>query len=182
MESAVDQKTKALTALYEKYRCEHPTTKLRLRTVRGGATQRVLQCVTCGEATSRAFSKQEAQEMNGGNEPPAFDDALLRNWKERYNAETQQIIGRYKTRSAYERAEFFRWYDKYLKSSKWKEKREKVLLRAQGVCEGCRETAASEVHHLTYRNVGDELLFQLVAVCNSCHKRLHDSEDEFPES
>jgi len=182
MESAVDQKTKALTALFERYRCDHPNTEFRLRTVRGGATQRVFQCLTCGEATTRAYSKQQAHEITSNTEPPPFDDDLLRERKEKYQTETQQIIGRYKTRSAFERAEFFRWYGEYLKSPAWKAKREKVILRAQGLCEGCRDAPASEVHHLNYHNVGDELLFQLVAVCKSCHHRLHEGGDELGES
>jgi 5-methylcytosine-specific restriction endonuclease McrA len=30
------------------------------------------------------------------------------------------------------------------------------------------------VHHHTYANVGDELMWQLVAVCRECHQKFHD--------
>lgn len=35
------------------------------------------------------------------------------------------------------------------------------------------------MHHLTYRHAKREFLFELVAVCQSCHSRLH--EDNAPD-
>ena len=64
-------------------------------------------------------------------------------------------------------------YNKYLSSDVWKRRREKVILRAGGVCEGCLTAPASEVHHLTYRNIYREFAFELVALCRSCHARAH---------
>jgi hypothetical protein len=61
-----------------------------------------------------------------------------------------------------------RWradYEAYLLSPEWDDKRALVLKRARGICEGCGEVPATEVHHLTYTHVGNELLWQLVAVC-----------------
>ena len=40
------------------------------------------------------------------------------------------------------------------------------------MCEGCGVRRAAQVHHLTYEHVGDELLFELVAVCGQCHDRI----------
>lgn len=40
------------------------------------------------------------------------------------------------------------------------------------LCEGCGKARATQVHHKTYRNLGDEFLFELVALCDACHKRL----------
>lgn len=62
------------------------------------------------------------------------------------------------------------WYDCYLESPEWKRRRDLVMERAGGRCEGCRENSATQVHHLTYENVGHELLWELVAVCRGCHK------------
>ena len=50
--------------------------------------------------------------------------------------------------------------------------------RAQGLCEGCRRRPATEVHHLTYEHVGDELLWELKAVCDHCHRRCHPESQE----
>jgi 5-methylcytosine-specific restriction endonuclease McrA len=46
------------------------------------------------------------------------------------------------------------------------------------MCEGCGDEKAQEVHHKTYKNVGDEFLFELVALCNTCHDRYHKIEGE----
>jgi 5-methylcytosine-specific restriction endonuclease McrA len=51
--------------------------------------------------------------------------------------------------------------------------RAKVIKRAGGICEGCLTCAATDVHHLTYRNLFAEFMFQLVALCRGCHDRVH---------
>jgi hypothetical protein len=83
----------------------------------------------------------------------------------------------YDRRSEYDQTEFFRWYDEYLESPEWDERRSRVLSRARGVCEGCRKEPATQVHHLTYERVGREMLFDLAAVCRDCHDCIHGHED-----
>ncbi len=68
------------------------------------------------------------------------------------------------------------WHDAYtgyLKGAQWDNRRRLVLKRANGLCEGCRNQPATQVHHLTYRRVGNEMLFDLVAVCDHCHAICH---------
>jgi len=67
-------------------------------------------------------------------------------------------------------------YELHLKSSAWQEKRRLVIKRCGNLCEGCRTYAVDEIHHLTYKNLGDELLFQLVGLCSLCHSKLHPQE------
>ena len=64
-------------------------------------------------------------------------------------------------------------YDKYLRSDKWRELRWLVLERAGHICEGCGRGRAIQVHHRSYEHAGNEFLFELVALCGGCHKRLH---------
>lgn len=64
-------------------------------------------------------------------------------------------------------------YREYLKSPIWREKRAKVLRRCKHLCEGCRTNAAMEVHHLTYKHIYDEMLFELVGLCEDCHRKIH---------
>ena len=64
-------------------------------------------------------------------------------------------------------------YARYLETSDWQIKRQQVLKRDNYICQGCLTNKATEVHHLTYDNVTDELLFQLVSVCRSCHDKIH---------
>ena len=87
-------------------------------------------------------------------------------WQERDRIRQQAL--------AEEQAEWWRWYNSYLQTPKWFERRDAVLRRAKGMCEGCGKRKAEQIHHLTYRNAGDEFLWQLVAVCKVCHDRFHE--------
>ena len=61
-----------------------------------------------------------------------------------------------------------------MKSDKWKAIRLKVLKRDNNVCQACLEAPAQDVHHLTYCNIGDELMYELISVCRDCHfNRIH---------
>lgn len=141
--------------------CPHSDMRLRRRVIRSGAVQYVMQCQTCGEASKQPLSHARVQALGKG-EPPDFDEELksryAEQWRERHRAK---------------RTEFFRQYDQYLKTPEWAHRRSLVLDRANGICEGCRERHAVEVHHLTYRHVGEEFLFELVALCDECHDRVH---------
>lgn len=68
-------------------------------------------------------------------------------------------------------AEWRRQHAEYLLTPRWKHKCDLVKKRAGGLCEGCLEAPATEVHHLTYKHWRDELLFELVALCRDCHER-----------
>lgn len=65
------------------------------------------------------------------------------------------------------------WYAEYLRSDRWQSLRRKVLVRAGGRCEGCLDAPATEVHHRTYEHVCKEFCFELVALCDACHRRVH---------
>lgn len=54
-------------------------------------------------------------------------------------------------------------YGEYLQSEDWWERRNLVMERAAGRCEGCRKAEPVDVHHLTYEHVTHEFLFELVA-------------------
>lgn len=56
----------------------------------------------------------------------------------------------------------------------WARKRSLVLERANHTCEGCGIRRATQVHHLTYKHVYDEFLWELVATCDECHDRAHE--------
>jgi hypothetical protein len=64
-------------------------------------------------------------------------------------------------------------YHWYLGSAFWRERREHVLQRANRMCEKCGKRAATEVHHLTYIRVFQELPSDLLAVCRQCHAEIH---------
>lgn len=74
-------------------------------------------------------------------------------------------------------AEFWDRYNAYLRSPEWRAKANAVLARAGHVCEGCGVARASTAHHVTYENCFAEFLWELRAVCTSCHDRFHAARD-----
>lgn len=67
------------------------------------------------------------------------------------------------------------WYrNSYLHSEHWEKVREDALVRAGFRCEYCRTNKHLTVHHLTYKNIGHENDEDLVVLCWSCHKKVHN--------
>jgi hypothetical protein len=69
-------------------------------------------------------------------------------------------------------------YQTYIKSTAWRRKRIEVIRRARGLCERCGRWPITNVHHLSYRRLGDELPGDLLGVCQVCHEELHGVADE----
>lgn len=68
------------------------------------------------------------------------------------------------------------WYDKYetyINSDAWKEKRKNILIRDNYICQICKTNKAVQVHHLTYKRLGNEQDFDLISVCLPCHELEH---------
>jgi hypothetical protein len=82
-----------------------------------------------------------------------------------------------KETSEQKQREWWAWYSAYLKTPEWGAKRSAVIERANGLCEGCRQAPAVIAHHLTYAHAGNELLFELVAVCDTCHQKAHPDKE-----
>jgi len=136
----------------------------RARTLKNGTVRIVKQCLKCGRSVGNAVSRAVA-----GDCVEAFDEDLA----ERIEAaRTRSSIA---LQERFSRQAWLDAYSKYLESQAWAEKRKLVLKRANGMCEGCGIAAPEEVHHHTYKNVGNEFLFELSALCGSCHKRIHES-------
>src|SRR2546426_1847649 len=61
-------------------------------------------------------------------------------------------------------------YQKYLASREWALLKERVRERSGGICERCKSAPHQATHHLTYERVGQELLEDLLGVCEPCHE------------
>lgn len=48
-----------------------------------------------------------------------------------------------------------------------------VLERCRGVCEGCGEDKAVDVHVKDWKVTPLTMMYNLVGVCDRCHKKLH---------
>lgn len=151
----------------------------RTRKVAGGGVQIKQQCLRCGEAQGQPRKKSDYP-----NAPP-FDEELVNRAKVKRARVEFEIAKKFVSLRNERSLRGQEWYDKYLKSEDWFHKKKLVLKRAKSVCEGCGEAKATEVHHLTYDNVGAEFLFELVAICRPCHERYHaepsDAAKEYDE-
>ena len=74
----------------------------------------------------------------------------------------------------------------YMSSELWNIKRKRVLKRDNYTCQKCQaKYVPLDVHHISYKHVGDEPLKTLTSVCRTCHSNLHqelgyDYEREYP--
>lgn len=64
-------------------------------------------------------------------------------------------------------------YRLYLKSDDWKEKREQKLADFP-YCEECGTKKRLQVHHLRYRKLYDVRQSDLMTLCRTCHKAVHE--------
>jgi 5-methylcytosine-specific restriction endonuclease McrA len=88
-------------------------------------------------------------------------------------AQARQRYNEWEQEQAQKDGEWWDQYNEHLASEKWQALRQLVFKRDQGICQGCYAAAATQVHHLTYKNVGDEFLWELIAICDECHERYH---------
>ena len=134
----------------------------RVRTIGDGSRPIYSQCPQCGSALG-AVSKQglEVEHL------PVFNEALKLSGEQARSAdfEFQRELRQHEWQTRYE---------SYLRSPEWSARRALVLKRDGYVCQGCLKRGADEVHHLTYRHLGYEPLFELVSVCNECHRSISE--------
>ncbi len=69
-------------------------------------------------------------------------------------------------------------YNEYMNSEEWKNKREEILLRDME-CRACGNQWYPHVHHLNYKNFGNENLNELIRLCKYCHIEEHEYIDSF---
>jgi 5-methylcytosine-specific restriction endonuclease McrA len=66
-----------------------------------------------------------------------------------------------------------RRYTDYIKSARWKRKRQDALRYYGRKCQAChKRPKVLHVHHRSYRNLGNEKMADLCPLCVSCHKRI----------
>lgn len=127
------------------------------------------QCAVCNNLTTSQIAKTKLSEDQMRNAPERVEEDQTQVYSIKnalYDALKKQLNDQINTA-------WWKWYNGYLNSPEWASKRRLVLKRANNICEGCGTNPATQIHHLTYDHAGHELLFELVAVCNTCHKVLH---------
>jgi 5-methylcytosine-specific restriction endonuclease McrA len=165
-----EELNKDLGSHYRKFECVHPRSELRLRRVAGGASQVRRQCLRCGRSVGNAIRQDSDAQY------PIHDESLCTKFESEERHDKEQVLIRHLNIQKDREGSHQKRYDEYLKGLEWTSKREKVFARAGGLCEGCGQRPAEDVHHLTYRHIYNEFLFELVAVCRMCHDRIHGSD------
>lgn len=145
--------------------CGKMLPELRRKTTSNGTHQVVWQCRHCGRDQSSALPLAIIKDVLA---LPAYEKGRL----------NEYWADRIETRNAIERSEWRQQHDEYCQTEKWRSLRKRVMERSKGLCEGCRERPATIVHHLTYKHWRNELLFELVAVCEGCHEKAHPEHHE----
>lgn len=64
-------------------------------------------------------------------------------------------------------------YKKYLKSAAWAAIKKQIHERDKYTCQKCLKSPSEHIHHLTYKNLGNEKPEDLLAVCEACHVEIH---------
>jgi hypothetical protein len=132
------------------------------------------QCINCGGCPNRKTPL--SAKKYGENIRSEFSNSRFSEFKENKELERQELAelkSEYRKRNSKQ----FKYYE-YLTSDKWKTLREKVKERDKFLCQECKVKKAEEVHHLTYENIYNEKLSELISVCTACHKELHKSEQK----
>jgi hypothetical protein len=162
MTMAIEERIASVRAMLD---CGHPKTATVWNFSRGGHRQLRNQCAVCGALVGPVLRASEAlpgtPQVNAG----ARDAA---------EARYDQLARLVAEKQAPDNEHWWTAYNDYLRTPEWRDKRRRVLERAGGVCEGCGEQRATEVHHETYRHVGSEFLWELRAICSECHSRIHE--------
>jgi 5-methylcytosine-specific restriction endonuclease McrA len=151
--------------------CKCPNRMLVTWTDSKGSTYYGLQCRQCGDV-----SPLKRNEMAGRFHPSQAsqkNETLRKNWWAQRSARYDELR---KNELDAENQIFRAAYNIHMRSPRWAELRSLVMERCGGLCEGCRKRKAVQVHHLTYRDMGNEFLWQLVGICLECHNRFHDSD------
>ena len=151
--------------------CPHEVKELRHRF---SGNQYIMQCQKCGHTSSAiSHSTLTAEQRKAA---PEIDESIKVNY---YEARRKRYIEwqdeRMKNGQLERQKSKRQWlveHSAYLKSPKWKSKREAVLRRDGYICKACESRQATQVHHLTYQHWRDEPLFELVAVCKPCHEKI----------
>lgn len=146
--------------------CEHVRKEVRRLVASNGVAHYVRQCLDCGHNCG-AVPKLMALK---GARPMGFDENLRLDWQRKCR---EHFAEQQAAKAAGQGSEWWERYDAVMASPEWRDRRRLVMLRSGGICEGCGRRQAVHVHHLSYANLGNEFLWELRAVCEACHARIH---------
>ncbi len=151
--------------------CAHPQQFTGKTINAGGVDVFKRYCRTCGIATTQSLPHRTIEGTTVSLIDAVKREALIDAYTKQRRDALDEIANRAADRTQPDRRAD---YTAYLNSPEWRELRASVMDRCSGLCEGCRKQPAIDVHHLSYRNLRREFLFELVGLCRACHTRWHE--------
>ncbi|RZK06556.1 MAG: hypothetical protein EOO46_15185 [Flavobacterium sp.] len=160
----------------------------RIRKYESGITHYVTQCTTCGATFGQPFSKKLIvdhesikpfdEEFEKQFVAEAYKDLFELSDKQKKLQEIRKRLKSdyFKNVLKLPFDNFETAYNAYLNSPFWQTKRKLILERDNFLCQFCNAAKATQVHHLSYDNLGNECDFELLSVCYPCHQIIHDIE------
>jgi hypothetical protein len=127
-----------------------------------------LNCYGCLNMTKPLPFKTYAEKVRGEG---IFQIEGFNNWKEARKLESNEIYETEKHLRYIKTNDYL--HKTHLQSRYWKNIRQKALERDSNICQSCKSAEATEVHHKTYKNLGKELLEELISYCRACHGKVH---------
>lgn len=147
--------------------CQCERMELRRLDANGAGMQYKMQCLDCGK-TGPAISHASLTDGQKQGAPPVDHGIREAYWQQR--RETAQA--QWKEERTSRVGEWWQRYREYMVSPEWDSRRQMVLSRDRMTCQACLSRPATQVHHLTYKHLGNEPLFELISVCAPCHERI----------
>lgn len=159
----------------EEFTCDHPQTEIKSKTDSAGRCYYVRQCLDCWQQVGTALKKTTVPNPESVQSFDEEKSSHWERWKQARRFELQEDENH--LRRSHQSA-WWKKYTAYLQTPTWHEKRTRVLKRDNYLCQACLESKATQAHHLTYKHLEHEPLFDLVAICPDCHEDLHEMERE----
>lgn len=160
------------------FACSHDHREVRYSVASNGVRQFREQCVACGELSQ--FLRHSDPRVMAAANPSPVDEGLREAHQQAISLEVQRryavqhdldTMQRLRERDEAD-TKWWAEYNVYLQSGDWQARRRMVLERDNYLCQACRVARASQAHHLTYAHLFAEPLFDLIAVCDPCHRRI----------
>jgi hypothetical protein len=155
-----------LDFMVEDWWCKHEQVIAVSQTMYNGQKRRWWICAKCGKGN----------QPKAKNAPKKFDVDMLP--PQSLYRELEAGVASVKS-SLFSRARKLKKqkYYAYLLTPEWFAKRDAVMRRDNATCQYCGKRA-TQVHHLTYDNIYNERMEDLVAICKPCHEKIHSYQVE----
>ncbi len=121
-------------------------------------------------------SKKKRRDKNKKELDTIFDEkSQFDKYLENLKPEPKQPKPKYQEPDLYTGSnEWYEFKRNYLQSDKWQALRQKRFKKDNYCCFSCKQSLPLELHHITYKRLGNEHLNDVRSLCRDCHQAIHD--------